>query len=228
MKDYKITPFALRAPSQGKRSVGTFPKEEYASSRFRGVYILFAGLWLLGLTALGQVPPPVTVVKAPTLEALAIREEGMLASMNITLATIEEVEQKMERIQEVTDWLEKMESMQEFIELLETTACLARDLDVDMRIAMDLVGKRSSCFSEFSYKVNINQLRYVVDVINVVLTDGFNMSRAGRLEAYQNALEAFEKAQLGLGNLMVTLKRIIHRYERAKEYKEELMISNAF
>ena len=189
--------------------------------------IIFISFWLIGLDCIGQVSP-VAVVRAPILESYAIREQGMLASMNVTLATIEEVEQKMERLQEATDWLNKLESMQEFIELLETTACLARDLNVEMQIAMELVGKRASCFNEFSYKVNINQLRYVVDVINVVLSDGFSMSRAGRLEAYQHALEAFEKAQLGLGNLMVTLKRIIHRYERAKGYKEELGRANAF
>lgn len=169
-----------------------------------------------------------TIVKAPALEALTIKEGGILTSMNVTLATLERTEKKLEKLMEVTEWLNKLESMQEFIHLLETTACLARDLDVDLKIAMDIMGTRSSCFNEFRYKVNINQLRYVVDIINVVLTDGFSMSRSGRLEAYENALTAFQKAQLGLGELSVFLKRIIRRYERAKEYREQLLGVNEF
>lgn len=168
------------------------------------------------------------VITAPVLETIAANQAGILGTMNVTIAAIEQAEKKVEALKEVADWIKKLESMQEFIQLLETTACMAKDLDVDLRIAMDMVGSRSSCFNEFEYKININRLRYVVDVINLVLTNGFNMSREGRMDAYHDALSTFQRAQMGLGELAVFLKRIIRRYERAKRYKEQLLIANDF
>ena len=168
------------------------------------------------------------VITAPVLETIAANQAGILGTMNVTIAAIEQAEKKVEALKEVADWIKKLESMQEFIQLLETTACMAKDLDVDLRIAMDMVGSRSSCFNEFEYKININRLRYVVDVINLVLTNGFNMSREGRMEAYHDALSTFQRAQMGLGELAVFLKRIIRRYERAKKYKQQLLIANDF
>ena len=168
------------------------------------------------------------VITAPVLETIAANQAGILCTMNVTIAAIEQAEKKVEALKEVADWIKKLESMQEFIQLLETTACMAKDLDVDLRIAMDMVGSRSSCFNEFEYKININRLRYVVDVINLVLTNGFNMSREGRMDAYHDALSTFQRAQMGLGELAVFLKRIIRRYERAKKYKEQLLIANDF
>ena len=168
------------------------------------------------------------VITAPVLETIAANQAGILGTMNVTIAAIEQAEKKVEALKEVADWIKKLESMQEFIQLLETTACMAKDLDVDLRIAMDLVGSRSNCFNEFEYKININRLRYVVDVINLVLTNGFNMSREGRMDAYHDALSTFQRAQMGLGELAVFLKRIIRRYERAKRYKEQLLIANDF
>lgn len=189
---------------------------------------LFIGLSLIVHLTSGQFVSPVTIVKAPTLEALTIKEGSILTTMNVTLATMEQAEKKLEKLREVTDWLNKLESIQEFIHLLETTVCLAKDLNIDLLLALDILGARASCLNEFRYKVNINQLRYVVDVINVVLSEGFNMSRSGRLEAYNDALSTFQKAQIGLGELAVFLKRIIRRYERAKAYKEELYRVNDF
>jgi len=186
-------------------------------------------LLLTATTSFGQlITSPVTIVKAPTLEALTVKEGSILTAMNITLATMEQAERKIEKLREVAGWLDKLESMQEFIQLLETTACLARDLDVDISLALDIIGARSSCFNEFKYKVNINQLRYVVDIINLVLTDGFRMSRDGRMEAYHDALSTFQKAQIGLGELAVFLKRMIRRYQKAKEFKEQLLMANDF
>ena len=95
----------------------------------------------------------------------------------------------------------------------------SKDLNAEMQLCMDLVGPRASCLNTFKYQVNINQLRYVVDIVNVVLTDGFSMDRAGRLEAYEHALSAFQDSQTGLGELSTTMKRLIKRYENAKKFK---------
>lgn len=168
------------------------------------------------------------VVEAPVLETIATNQTGILATMNVTMTALEDAERKVEALREVTGWIDRLESMQEFIQLLETTVCLAKDLEVELLLALDIVGRRASCFNEFEYNININRLRYVVDVINLVLTDGFNMSREGRMEAYHDALSTFQKAQIGLGELTVFLKRIIRRYERAREYKEELFGFNDF
>lgn len=183
---------------------------------------------LLLFSLSGVAQSPVTIVKAPTLEALSAKKTSILTTMNVTMATIERTEQKLAKLREVTAWLNRLESMQEFIQLLETTACLARDLDTDLNLALDLMGPRSSCMNLFEYKININQLRYVVDIVNVILTEGFSMNRSGRLEAYEHALSAFQRAQLGLGELATFLKRVIWRYERAKEYKEAVFAVNDF
>ena len=117
--------------------------------------------------------------------------------------------------------------MQEFVQLLENTSCLSKDLNAEMQLCMDLVGPRASCLNTFKYQVNINQLRYVVDIVNVVLTDGFSMDRAGRLEAYEHALSAFEESQTGLGELSVELKRIVRRSEDARRFREDRLLINA-
>ncbi len=168
------------------------------------------------------------VVEAPILESIASSQTTIMGTMNITMATIRQVEQRMETLKKMAGWIERFESMQEFVQLLESTACLAKDLNVEMNIAMNLVGERASCFNEFKYKVNINQLRYVVDVVNVVLSDGFSMDRDGRLAAYKEALSAFEKAQLGLGELSVLLRRIIRRFEDTRRFREDMMNVNDF
>ncbi len=179
-------------------------------------------------TIIGYQSQAQWVVEAPVLETIATNQTGILGAMNVTMAAIEQAERKVEALKKIADWIEKLESMQEFIQLLETTACMAKNLDVDLKIALELVGSRSSCFNEFEYKININRLRYVVDIINLVLTNGFRMSRDGRMEAYHDALSTFQKAQIGLGELAVFLKRIIRRYEKAKEYKEQLFTANDF
>lgn len=168
------------------------------------------------------------VVEAPVLETISANQTGILSSMNVTMVALEKAERKVDAMKNISDWIEKLESMQEFVQLLETTACMARDLDTDLDIALELVGPRSSCFNEFEYKININRLRYTVDVINLVLTNGFSMSRDGRMAAYHDALTTFEKAQMGLGELSVFLKTIIRRYERARKFKEQLLTANDF
>ena len=115
------------------------------------------------------------VIEAPVLETISANQTGILSSMNVTMVALEKAERKVDAMKNVSDWIEKLESMQEFVQLLETTACMARDLDTDLAIALELVGPRSSCFNEFEYKININRLRYTVDVINLVLTNGFSM-----------------------------------------------------
>jgi hypothetical protein len=168
------------------------------------------------------------IVEAPLLETIATNQTSILGTMNFTMAALEQAEKKVEALKKITGWIEKLESMQEFIQLLETTGCMARDLDLDLKMAMQLIGPRSSCLNEFQYRININRLRYVVDIINLVLTDGFSMSREGRMKAYHDALTTFQMAQLGLQDLAVFLKRIIGRYERAKRYKKELLTANDF
>ena len=98
------------------------------------------------------------VVEAPTLETLSMNQTTILGSMNVTMTAIEQARQKVEKLQEMSDWIKKLESMQEFIELLETTACMAKDLDVNLRLALNIIGPRASCFDEFKYKININRL----------------------------------------------------------------------
>ena len=163
------------------------------------------------------------LVEAPVLETIASNQTGIMATMNMTLSAIEQAERKVEAIKEVAGWIDQLESMQEFIRLLETTACLAKDLDVSLRIALGLLGPGAYCLSDFEYRLNINRLRYVVDAINLVLTEGFSMSRSGRMSAYHDALTTFHKAQIGLGQLALFLRRVIHRYQRAQRYKESLL-----
>jgi len=167
------------------------------------------------------------VVEAPMLEAMTAKQSGILGTMSATMATIKRVEQRVEELKEAAGWIEKLESMQEFVQLLENTSCLAKDLNVDMQLGMELVGPRASCLNTFKYQVNINQLRYVVDIVNVVLSDGFSMDRAGRLEAYEHALSAFEESQTGLGELSVELKRIVRRIEKARKFREDRLLINA-
>ena len=162
------------------------------------------------------------------LEVIASQQTTIMGSMNVTMTAIEDARRKVEMLKEVSDWIEKLESMQEFVQLLETTACMARDLDINLKLALSIIGPRASCLNEFKYKININRLRYVVDVINLVLTNGFNMSRDGRMHAYNDALTAFQQAQVGLGELAVFLQRIIQRYEKAKQYREDLLGFNDF
>ncbi len=192
------------------------------NSNMKSVFIFFITI------AFGYRGQAQFVVEAPMLETIAANQTSILGSMHVTMAAIEQAEKKVKALKEVAGWIENLESMQEFIQLLETTVCMAKDLDVDLEIAMDLIGSRSSCFNEFEYKININRLRYVVDVINLVLTDGFNMSREGRMDAYHDALSTFQRAQMGLGELAVFLKRTIRRYERARKYKEHLLVANDF
>ncbi|MEQ8339149.1 MAG: hypothetical protein RIA62_17440 [Cyclobacteriaceae bacterium] len=166
-------------------------------------------------------------VTAPVLETIAGNQTGILGTMSTTMVAIKKVEQRIEKLKEAAGWIEKLESMQEFVQLLENTSCLAKDLNADMQLGMDLVGPRASCLNTFKYQVNINQLRYVVDIVNVVLTDGFSMDRAGRLEAYEHALSAFEESQTGLGELSVELKRIVRRSEDARRFREDRLLINA-
>ena len=151
-------------------------------------YTFFWGLLCILSALVPQGGRAQLLVEAPVLESIASNQTGILATMNLTLNAIEQAERKVETIKEVATWIDQLESMQEFIRLLETTACLAKDLDVDLRIAMNLLGAGAYCLSDFEYRLNINRLRYVVDIINLVLADGFNMTRSGRMEAYQNAL----------------------------------------
>ncbi|MEQ8552113.1 MAG: hypothetical protein RIC06_10490 [Cyclobacteriaceae bacterium] len=166
-------------------------------------------------------------VTAPVLETIAGNQTGILGTMSTTMVAIKKVEQRIEKLKEAAGWIEKLQSMQEFVQLLENTSCLAKDLNAEMQLGMDLVGPRASCLNTFKYQVNINQLRYVVDIVNVVLTDGFSMDRAGRLEAYEHALSAFEESQTGLGELSVELKRIVRRSEDAREFREDRLLINA-
>jgi len=166
-------------------------------------------------------------VTAPVLETIAGNQTGILGTMSTTMVAIKKVEQRIEKLKEAAGWIEKLKSMQEFVQLLENTSCLAKDLNAEMQLGMDLVGPRASCLNTFKYQVNINQLRYVVDIVNVVLTDGFSMDRAGRLEAYELALSAFEESQTGLGELSVELKRIVRRSEDAREFREDRLLINA-
>ncbi|MEQ8880977.1 MAG: hypothetical protein RLQ12_15145 [Cyclobacteriaceae bacterium] len=166
-------------------------------------------------------------VTAPVLETIAGNQTGILGTMSTTMVAIKKVEQRIEKLKEAAGWIEKLKSMQEFVQLLENTSCLAKDLNAEMQLGMDLLGPRASCLNTFKYQVNINQLRYVVDIVNVVLTDGFSMDRAGRLEAYEHALSAFEESQTGLGELSVELKRIVRRSEDAREFREDRLLINA-
>ncbi len=165
-------------------------------------------------------------VTAPVLETIATNQTGILGTMSTTIVAIKKVEQRLEKLKETAGWIEKLKSMQEFVQLLENTSCLAKDLNVEMQLGMDLLGPRASCLNTFKYQVNINQLRYVVDIVNVVLTEGFSMDRAGRLEAYEHALSAFEESQTGLGELSVALKRVVKRNEDAKKFREDRLLIN--
>ncbi|XOV91531.1 MAG: hypothetical protein ACFHWX_15115 [Bacteroidota bacterium] len=166
-------------------------------------------------------------VTAPVLETIAGNQTGILGTMSTTMVAIKKVEQRIEKLKEAAGWIEKLKSMQEFVQLLENTSCLAKDLNAEMQLGMDLVGPRASCLNTFKYQVNINQLRYVVDIVNVVLSEGFSMDRAGRLEAYEHALSAFEESQTGLGELSVELKRIVRRSEDARKFREDRLLINS-
>lgn len=181
-------------------------------------------LFVLTITTKGQSQFAVT---APVLETIATNQTGILGTMSTTIVAIKKVEQRLEKLRETAGWIERLESMQEFVQLLENTSCLAKDLNVDMQLGLDLLGPRASCLNTFKYQININQLRYVVDIVNVVLTDGFSMDRAGRLEAYEHALSAFKDSQTGLDELSVALKRTIKRHDDAERFRDERLRINA-
>ena len=153
---------------------------------------IIIALFFLFIVAKGHSQFAVT---APVLETISANQTGILGTMSTTMVAIKKVEQRIEKLKEAAGWIEKLKSMQEFVQLLENTSCLSKDLNAEMQLCMDLVGPRASCLNTFKYQVNINQLRYVVDIVNVVLTDGFSMDRAGRLEAYEHALSAFQDSR---------------------------------
>jgi hypothetical protein len=192
-------------------------------------------LGLLLLPCIGFTQAPVQVVTAPFLEAqastqttLATQQTTLLASTQASLAAIEQAEKKVEKIKEKVDWIKNLQSMQEFITMLETIACMIRDLNGNVALYHNLVGSRASCYLNFKYQVNINQLRKSVDIINVVLAEGSAMDRGQRVQAYEIAYLNFTQSQGTLHELETFIIRKINQMNRQKKYKESLTQINSF
>jgi hypothetical protein len=169
--------------------------------------------------AWAQVP---TIVSAPILENQSTAQLTLMTSLQGSLATIEETEKKVERIKEKADWISQLKSVQEFITLMETIACMIRDLNVDLSRYNSLIGSRASCVLEFNYRINITKLRKSVDIINIVVSDGFSMDRGERNQAYEIAFQNFVDSQHELHNLQSLVKRKLVQYERQEQYNKSL------
>lgn len=162
------------------------------------------------------------VVSAPVLEAQTATSLGLLGGLQTSLAAIEEAEKKVEKIKEKAEWINKLKSIQEFITLLETVACMVRDFNANFSQYNNFVGSRASCYMDFNYQINITKLRKSVDIINLVISDGFSMDRGERMQAYETAYSNFLDSQQDLHALDALMRRKMNQYKRDFEFKKSL------
>jgi hypothetical protein len=176
------------------------------------------------LTIMAQVPA--TLITAPALEAEAAGQTTIMATAQASLAVIEATQKKIEEIKNKAEWINDLASIQEFISMLETIACMVRDLNINMGMYQNYLGPRASCFFDFQYRVNITKLRKSVDIINLVISDGFSMDRGARVQAYETAYENFVTSQVSLHRLDSYMRRKINQFEKSKSFKNSLFAAN--
>lgn len=165
---------------------------------------------------------PASVVTAPALEARADVQTGILTGLQGSLQVLEQTEKKVEEIKSRADWINQLRSLQDFITLMETIACMVRGLDVNLNSYNTLIGPRASCYLDFHYQININKLRKSVDIINLVISDGFSMDRGQRMDAYEIAFQNFIQSQADLHALDNLIRRKIKQYKRDEDYSSSL------
>jgi hypothetical protein len=164
------------------------------------------------------------VVFDPTNLEQSISNGTILSSLGISLTSLDKAQQKLEKIKEATTWIETMKSVQDFIIMVETMSCMVKDLRVtyDICIAEGLLDEINSCYSEFRYRVNVNQLESGLELLNLVLKSGFQMERGERLETLKTAMSKFINAQIELRSFNLSLKRSILKDHMVKEIDKEM------
>ena len=158
-------------------------------------------------------------VTAPALETMTAQNASVQSIIQSTVIATKALQKKINDLREAAGWLGTIQATQELIDLMEAYECLALDYVLDFDRALELMGPRASCFNEFKYTAGLGKAQYAVDLLNQVLTPGFNMDQGDRIRSVGEISDAWRESMGQMADHQNILRRTIRKSEREDDLR---------